>query len=361
MAAAGDAPADGAVGGFSVAAVVEVVAAGAGLAGWITVVGGAHMWARLSAAHFAPTPSVVFQPRAALLVEGLKTLLFPLLAGAFVAVLGWYTWHPPSSDPEEDFETGFQRWLRTEEGRFQTALWWTRQPSAPPGGWGAEPPDPLPDLRKIYAQRVPEPPRTRRIDEPKVSGIRRLRRSLGDLASFLAKVWTELQTFLAESVPFLIAAVLLFLGAVAYFAFNRQGFWSVFFTLLLTALALVAGFFVVPRSKSQRGRALILFAIVVLWAGAADIIVVSGQKHPTFELARVVRKSNHKSVAGFFVANNSGDVYLAQRLETIPKYRVLMIPKADVDSFSFGPSLKVKATDEYRSGTLEDKYFAGLP
>ena len=139
---------------------------------------------------------------------------------------------------------------------------------------------------------------------------------------------------------------------------NYQSWTSTFGTLLLTALALVAGFFVVPRSRSQRGRALILFAIVVLWAGAADILVVSGARHPRFELALVHRKSSNADVAGFFIAQNGGDVYLAQRLETLHKYRVLMVPKEDVDSFSVGPSLKVYATDEFKSAALATTYFS---
>jgi hypothetical protein len=337
MAAAADAPAETAAGGFSRAAVLEVVGAGVALAGWIAVVGGAHMWARLSAAHFAPTPSVIFQPRQALLVEGLQTLLFPLIVGGFVAVLAWYTWRSPSS-PDEDFEAAFQRWLRTDEGRFETALWWAnRPPGLPPG---PEPPDPLPDLRGIYARRRQESPRTSRGDDATVPW------------------WRELWDFLAQSPGFLWTAAVLFVAAILFVGLNYQSWTSTFGTLLLTALALVAGFFVVPRSRSQRGRALILFAIVVLWAGAADILVVSGTRHPSFELALVHRKSTKADVAGFFVAQNGGDVYLAQRLEKLHKYRVLMVPKEDVDSFSVGPSLKVYATDEFKSAALARKYFS---
>lgn len=337
---AGEASAETVAGGFSRAAVLEVVGAGVALAGWIAVVGGAHMWARLSAAHFAPTPSVIFQPRQALLVEGLQTLLFPLIAGGFVAVLAWYTWRPPSSDtpPEEDFEAAFQRWLRTDEGRSETALWWSEQPPGRPPG--SESPDPLPDLRRIYALRTQESPRTAPGDDAKVS-------------------WrSELWDFLAESPAFLWTAGILFVVAILVVGLNYQSWTSTFGTLLLTALALVAGFFVVPRSRSQRGRALILFAIVVLWAGAADILVASGTRHPTFELALVHRKSTKADVVGFFVAKNGGDIYLAQRLEDLHKYRVLMVPQADVDSFSVGPSLKVYATDEFKSDALASKYFS---
>jgi hypothetical protein len=333
MAATAEAAPGDSIRGFSTAAVLEVVAAGAGLAGWVVVVGGAHMWARLDAAHFAPTPSVAFQPREALLVEGLRALLFPLVAGAFVAVIGWYTWSPPPSvaPPEEDFEAAFQRWLRTDQGRNETALWWADRPPT------SQQLDPLPDLRTRYAQRVEA--KTAPGDDLEGSRVR------------------DLWTFIIRSPGLLIVGIVALLAAGVYIITKYHGL-SILWTLLLTVAVVIGGFFAVPLSTSRRGRSLILFAGVVLWAGAADILLVSGIRHPKFDLALVVRKTDHSSVAGFFVARKDGDVYLAKKLETLSQYRILMIPKEDVDSFSFGPSRGVRATDAFNSDQLKRTVFA---
>ena len=61
--------------------------------------------------------------------------------------------------PEEDFEAAFQRWLRTDKGRFETALWWAdRPPGLPPRpepGPAARPPE---DLRTEHARAARDSP-----------------------------------------------------------------------------------------------------------------------------------------------------------------------------------------------------------
>lgn len=327
-----------AAGGIGLSGLLEIVAAGAAITGWVAVVGGAHMWARLEAAHFSPSPSVAFQPREALLVEGLRTLLFPLLAAAFIAFLGWYTWSPPAPDapPEEDFETAFREWLHTEEGRYETALWWAERP---PGTGG----NPLPDLRSIYAKRFVDPPGTAPGDDVKAVRFRNARAVGG---------------FLMQSTEFFVGAVILLVAAAIYIFAKYDGL-SILWALMVAIAAVTAGFFAVPRSQTQRGRALVLFAIVLLSVGAANILLASGKKHPTFDLALVVRKE-HTDLAGFFVARNDGDVFLAQKLEGDGrKFRVVMIPKDDIQSFSYGPAREVFATDTYTSENLKRTVFSG--
>jgi hypothetical protein len=327
-----------AAGGIGLSALLEIVAAGAAITGWVAVVGGAHMFARLEAAHFSPSPSVAFQPRQALLVEGLRTLLFPLLAAAFIASIGWYTWNPPAPDapPEEDFESAFREWLHTDEGRLETALWWSERE---PGTGG----NPLPELRSIYARRILDPSRTAPGDDVKAIRFRNVRR-MGD--------------FLLQSREFLVVAVITLLSAAIYIFAKYDG-WSILWALCVAVAAVTAGFFAVPRSQTQRGRALALFAIVLLSVGAANILLASGKKHPTFDLALVVRKK-HTALAGFFVAKNDGDVFIAQKLEGDGrKFRVVMIPKDDIQSFSYGPAREVFATDTFTSENLKRTVFSG--
>jgi hypothetical protein len=335
-AAASDTPATG----FSTAAVLEAVAAGAALAGWVAVVGGTHMWARLDAAHFEPSTSVAFQPREALFVEGAKALLLPLLLAAFGAILVWYWWSPApiaKETPDDDFETRFQRWLRTPEGRRLTAEWWAtpRDPQKL---------DPLTDLRGLFAHiQIYGPLRP--------GGERRHRRER------LGNWFLQYRGRLDWTVTSLVA--LLFLVLLIYYITERfHGVW-ILWTVLLTAAATLAGLLALPNSRTRRGRALLLFGLVALWAGASDFMLVAGTKHPKFELALVVRKSDHSSVAGFFVANRGGDVYLAKRLEQKKGFRVLVIPKADVASFSFGPSRQVGTGSALKSEQLKRTVFAG--
>src|ERR1044071_8895936 len=72
--------------------VVQVVGAGAAIATWVAVVGGGRVWARLHAAEVPATQTLAVLPRQLLLVEGLQTLLAPLLIGAFAALVVYFSW-----------------------------------------------------------------------------------------------------------------------------------------------------------------------------------------------------------------------------------------------------------------------------
>jgi outer membrane protein OmpA-like peptidoglycan-associated protein len=63
-----------------------VLGAGAGIAAWVVVVGGARMWAKLTAVDVPADQTVSVLPRGLLITEGLRTLVVPLLLGGAVAV-----------------------------------------------------------------------------------------------------------------------------------------------------------------------------------------------------------------------------------------------------------------------------------
>src|SRR4051812_9779039 len=71
--------------------VIQVVGAGAALTGWIAVVGGARVWARLYANEIPATYTLSVLPRQQLVAEGLQTLLVPLLLGAGLAIFVYYS------------------------------------------------------------------------------------------------------------------------------------------------------------------------------------------------------------------------------------------------------------------------------
>src|SRR4051794_30862802 len=71
--------------------VIQVLGATAALTGWIAVVGGARVWAKLHAAEIPATHTLSVLPRQQLITEGLQSLLVPLLLGAGLAVFVYYT------------------------------------------------------------------------------------------------------------------------------------------------------------------------------------------------------------------------------------------------------------------------------
>jgi hypothetical protein len=87
----------------------KVVGTGAAIAGWIAVVGGARVWARLYAADIPATQTLSVLPRELLVVEGLQTLLVPLLIGGVAALFVYYSW------PEEDKRRELESEARTAE------------------------------------------------------------------------------------------------------------------------------------------------------------------------------------------------------------------------------------------------------
>jgi hypothetical protein len=69
----------------------QILGAGAAIAAWIAVVGGARVWARLHAAEIPATQTLSVLPRQLLIVEGPQALLVPLLIGGAIAIFVYYS------------------------------------------------------------------------------------------------------------------------------------------------------------------------------------------------------------------------------------------------------------------------------
>ena len=71
--------------------ITQLLGAGAALAAWIAVVGGGRVWAKLHASDIPATQTLAVLPRQLLIVEGLQTLLVPVLLGAGLAALVYFS------------------------------------------------------------------------------------------------------------------------------------------------------------------------------------------------------------------------------------------------------------------------------
>jgi hypothetical protein len=91
---------------------VEILGLGTALAAWIVVVGGGRVWARLDAAHLPTTQTLANLPKQLFIVEGLQTLLVPILLGATIALFAYY-----SRSRQDEGQRRREEEHRREEGR----------------------------------------------------------------------------------------------------------------------------------------------------------------------------------------------------------------------------------------------------
>jgi outer membrane protein OmpA-like peptidoglycan-associated protein len=77
---------------------VQVLGAGAGIAAWVIVVGGARMWARLMAIDAPASQTVTVLPKELLVAEGVRTLIVPLLLGGAIAILTYLSRRADADD-----------------------------------------------------------------------------------------------------------------------------------------------------------------------------------------------------------------------------------------------------------------------
>jgi hypothetical protein len=99
----GDRPTGG-DGGVPWEPITQVLGAGAALAAWIAVVGGGRVWAKLHASDIPATQTLSVLPRQLLIVEGLQTLFVPVVLGAGLAALVYFSRRSqkPDTNPRSD-------------------------------------------------------------------------------------------------------------------------------------------------------------------------------------------------------------------------------------------------------------------
>src|SRR5207249_7497940 len=108
-------------------------------------------------------------------------------------------------------------------------------------------------------------------------------------------------------------------AAVAIWLYSRINVWQWCAVVVATALAVLYAIVALRRSQTARGRAFRVFAAVVLWSGAIGFLYLNGERHPTLDVAFVLRRAAHgqqsREAVGFFVARTDGDLYLSEKLK----------------------------------------------
>ncbi|MDX6511604.1 MAG: hypothetical protein QOE36_1108 [Gaiellaceae bacterium] len=314
------------------ALVLQVLAAGAALAAWVSVVGGARVWARYYAAGFAPRQSVPLQPRSALVGEGIATLILPLAVAGLVALVVFFAspFHPRRSR-SQSFEEGFAEWRAEPEAVEAAARWW-RDHADQKLELASNQTQLESWLRTQYASAGPKAE-----DEKRLTETKGWRHSIGVLE---------------------IAPVVVFVGLVIWQWGEIRPLYIVW-AAAVTLIAIVVGHVAVANSATRRQLAVPLFMTVSLWVGALAVLGVAGTNHPKLALGLVLRKT-HDPIAGFFIARVDGDVYIAERLPQRPEYRIVMVPKDDVADFSYGPLRKVTTDPSFKSQQLQTHLFRAV-
>jgi hypothetical protein len=316
--------------------VLQIVGAGTALAAWIAVVGGARVWARLDAAELPATQTLSRLPQRLFVVEGLQTLLLPLLLGGFVAMTVAFTHprvEPGPTEPEQAEAAG----------------------GAPPGlSW-----------RRLAP----------------IDALQRAMRRYGVPVVVLALlVWVVL----------LVIATLVIVGAAGWaiaaplttgFAFAT----ALAFTDHVKPAAVVAGVAVIlsvlvpvfvsvtsgyaiaipvvtviatwftlgalAHASTASRAAWILFASVAAWAGAVGYIHEAGARAPRFdELDTTLADGTRNTDA--LVGRADGELLVARRdPQREGRFQVAVLDRDGVKALAYGPPITLRELPESGSGS----------
>lgn len=306
-------------------AVLKVIGAGAAIAGWITVVGGAEKWARLHAAGFAATTLVAHISKTELFATGLATLILPLLAAGFVALsirnsqskwerAGYPAWSIDAFDPS----TGDRElWLASPRAASARSEWRGL-------------PDPKPTEPEFLDARFDAEWETWR---ETASRRRNARKTVPGIVRDIYDVHGVLVLLLLAALA--LAGIVVSLWFVISV---RATFLLVILPVLFAGLGTIA--VLAARPDGRVGASIAVFAGTAVWAGALGFLHDFGARYPRYDLGAVIRKSESQPVAGFFVSRDGDDVYIAQRLRE-RRFRIVLVPGEDVKTVVFGPSQKL--------------------
>jgi hypothetical protein len=317
--------------------ILQVVGAGAAIAAWIAVVGGARVWARLYAADIPATQTLSVLPRQLLLVEGLQALLAPLLIGGGLSLFVYYSRSRQTSDKEHGrgspraSRSSQRSWSPSDAVRRRRH----RKRHKPTSGESKQGRNP--NFGESLVDFV--------LGSQPVFVVRRLRkhRSDGTLLGMAVLVGLALLALIlallhvrawwivgGAGVGAVVAgALVLFkkqllpLAIVVALAGPLVGtaiaLWRVVELPYLAAIGVVTGALVwlsisALAGRSPAGVALTLFAALALWSGAVGFLRLAGAQDPenAFETATVEQKDG-RFIDGLYLGGSGGDVYLATR------------------------------------------------
>jgi hypothetical protein len=381
---------------------IQALGVTSGLAAWAAVVGGATMWARLDAIGAPALPTLTSLGQTWMITAGLQTLLVPVLLGAAVAAVLYFS--RPSPNPTATAtepgsgEQAAHRPRQTEE-RAEVPPWYPQAPlhrSRPVLALRRMVRDPsrrlllpvvflglvaaglyvaqasLPVLETtaliVGAGFVGGNAVVRRAETEEKSAGRALRvavvASVGACIGLTLWIWFDTGHLWQRSVAIAAAAVVpcgliwamanrkrpaffplaalfvAFSGSFLAFLFNVTMGWTVFMAVItLLALWMCLGALV---DKSLGAAALTLFIAIVAWSGALQYARELGSRHPTFPSTTLTFKDPSTPAAeGLLIAGTSDGVVIANREEDHKRRQVRMYPNDLLQSVQFGDPVTV--------------------
>ena len=332
----------------------QIVGVIAAIAGWMVIVGGARMWARLHNAHIPTTQTLAVLPRQLLIVEGFQTLLAPLLIGGGVALLAYYSWP------------------RRVGGSWtpKRGVWFPRPTtSGVPSGepWLARP---LLGGKMVIAK----------IDRHGwlvVAGAAAFALLIGILTLALLQVnwlWpivgvavgAAFATFavLGRRIPqgvkkFLLVAALAvpLVGVLVAVLRDVRAPYAVAVLLVTVAASWLTVGALVDATRAR--AAITLFAAFLLWAGAVSFLreLGLGDRTAEFQIA-IVTRQNLPPLCGLYLGGAGGDVYVASEKDR--RYSVDLVPKTEVVALSFTQGSQQACTAALRTAQVSQSSLFAL-
>ena len=348
---------------------VQILAAGAALAAWVAVVGGARVWARLYSAGISPEWIAPAYSERALVGQGLRALLVPLALGALVAGVLLSRRTPPAIRAIPT-DTDFEEWLRTPAAAEALPAAtdaqleeWLRTPAAAPRPLTAVNAELL-ELASDEAFARPSRQRGRAVIDAfmrkkfeeqwrdRVKERTRLFKRGTSRRAALRTAGKEALSDYGEVALVILGAVLLLALVATIWLLVHVHVWWLLGMLVITVLFALTVFVIALRGLTSRQLAAAFFTAVALWAGFLSFFREAGWKDPKFNLGVVVRHTSPElsCVSGFFVLQSDNDVYIARRLSG-GGLQTVVIPRADVVTLAVGPAKSIHSKSDWTIAT----------
>jgi hypothetical protein len=328
----------------------QLVGLGAGLTAWVAVVGGARLWARLFNADVPILPTLVGVGRDWMVVEGLKTLAFPVLLGAGVSLFVYYSYRPMDA-AERAMATAPEVSSSVAQGANAGDAWTARagrrlRQWSTLSGLGARA-EALPGL--IFAMVA-------------IGGFI----TWSVIAFTTANNWVKWIYWAALAIALISgagamwvarngkAATIRFrlaLASVAVASVLLVILWLEVLTVwsMLAMLAVTVGVILLTLGavdgKSVRGVAFTLFVVITAWSGILGILQEAGAKHRVRTWAFVTLEDG-SHVTGEYLGNSGDQLFLATPITkgpqgdvspvTLESGSVLVVDSKNVDELIYG-------------------------
>jgi hypothetical protein len=286
--------------------VLQAIGAVAALTAFLAVVGGARVWARLHAANIPETQTLAGLPKDLYVVEGLQTLLVPLLLGAIVALLLYMS--RPLGDPVSGSPAAVGSPAAPSLAEPDVVLYWLKR---------RRPVRVVSDFAGRYGTTA-----VLALAGAITVGVVPIVVMLagGDLGLLALLVGVAALVVIAATFGFKLGprvALAIFgflvIAAIFYALWLVVEFWFVFGLLGITLLAgwLTLG---LVAEKPPLTATLSLFAALAAWSGALLFTATAGARDPELQQAQV--HLDNRIEWGYLLGRTADRVLLAQDTET---------------------------------------------